>query len=91
MQRECARYCLNPETVAAAVQGEVTPGTASLRRHWWEALIVCAAIAVFVWLALSATRQAISVSAPWMCLLGLASLLLLVQCGLVLWRRTRFG
>jgi drug/metabolite transporter (DMT)-like permease len=90
-QRECARYGLDELSVAAAVRGEQAIGKAKPKRHWWEALVVLAAIGIFIWLGLSAARQQIVFSVPWMIVLAIASLVALVVCGLALWRRTRFS
>ncbi len=91
MERECARYHLETSRVAALVRGEEALGVAKLKRHWWEALIVLAAIGIFVWLALNATRQEMAVNLPWLIVLASISLVFLVVCGLALWRRTRFS
>ena len=92
MNRECSRYGLNPERVAAILQGddplarEITTG-----RRWWELLIVAAALGIFLWLASVAELQPIPVSLPWMAVLSVASLVFLVLCGALLWKRTRFS
>ena len=91
MDRECARYHLDASRVAAALRGEEPPASAKPKRRWWEALVVLAAIGIFVWLALQATRQQMPFNRPWMTLLALISLVFLVVCGTVLWRRTRFS
>ncbi len=91
MEHECSRYNLNSSSVAAVLRGEAAFGGAKLKRHWWEAIIVLAAIGIFVWLALGATHQQIAVSLPWMIVLGVISLVLLVVCGIALWHRTRFS
>jgi len=90
-QRECARYGLDESSVAAAVRGEDALANAKPKRRWWEALVVLAAIGIFIWLGFSAARQQIVFSVPWMILLAVASLLALVVCGVALWRRTRFS
>ena len=89
MERECERYGLDRERVAAALTGSDTATSTS--RRWWELLIVGAAIAIFVWLGLQATRHAIAVDALWLVVLAVASLVLLVGGGMLLWKRTRFG
>jgi drug/metabolite transporter (DMT)-like permease len=89
-QRECARYGMDESSVAAAVRGEEAFAASKLKRRWWESLIVLAAAGIFVWLALGATRQELALSVPWMCVLVVASVLMLVICGTALWRRTRF-
>jgi drug/metabolite transporter (DMT)-like permease len=91
MERECARYHMDPSGVAAVLQGEEAFADAKLRRHWWEAIIVLSAIGVFVWLGLGATRQDLIVNLPWMIFLAAASIVFLVVCGIILWRRTRFS
>jgi drug/metabolite transporter (DMT)-like permease len=91
MQRECDRYGLDESSVAAAVRGEEAIGKAKPKRHWWEALVVLAAIGIFIWLGLGAARQEIVFSVPWMIVLSIASLVALVVCGVALWRRTRFS
>jgi len=53
--------------------------------------VVLAAIGVFVYLAAGAKRQAIEVHIGWMVVLAAASLVLLVLCGWLLWKRTRFS
>ncbi len=91
MQRECARYSMDEASVAAAVRGEETSAQTKPKRYWWEAIVVLGAIAIFVLLALGASRQEITFNVPWMTVLTVMSLALLVLCGMVLWRRTRFS
>jgi Mg2+/citrate symporter len=91
MQRECTRYRMDESSVAASLRGEEAIATAKPKRHWWEALVVLAAIGIFVWLGLSAARQEMAFSVPWMTVLAVASLAALVICGVALWRRTRFS
>jgi drug/metabolite transporter (DMT)-like permease len=91
IERECARYGMDPKEVAAAVHGEEASALGKTKRHWWEALIVGGALGLFIWLGLGATRQAVTISLPWMVLLIAASLVLLLVCGTILWRRTRFS
>ena len=90
-ERECARYGMDPKSVAAVVQGEEAFADVKLKRHWWEALIVCGALGLFAWLALGATHQAVAINVPWMVVLVAASVIFLVVSGVVLWRRTRFS
>ena len=91
MERECDRYGLNSERVAAALKGEDDDSRGQSGRRWWEWLVGAAAIALFVWLGLGAQRQAIPVNLLWMALLIGATLAFLLICGLILWRRTRFS
>ncbi len=91
MRRECDRYGMNAERVAAIVEGADLLSAEKPRRHWWEALVVLAAIAAFVWLALGAGRPPIAMNLSWMAVLCAASLGFLVVSGIILWKRTRFS
>jgi drug/metabolite transporter (DMT)-like permease len=91
VQRECRRYNMDEASVAAAVRGDHAGAGPKPKRHWWEALVFLGAIGIFIFLGNGATRQELTVNAPWMVLLLIASLALLVICGVALWRRTRFS
>jgi hypothetical protein len=91
MERECLRYGLDRERVAAALTGSDAEGGARNTRRWWELLIIAGAIAIFVWLGMHAQRQAIEANLAWLALLAAASLVMLVGGGILLWKRTRFG
>lgn len=91
MERECNRYDLNAGRVAAILQGDDPLARETSARRWWELLVAAAALAIFSWLASGTERQPISVNLPWMFLLALATSLLLVVCGVLLWKRTRFS
>lgn len=90
IRRECSRYGLDPERVALSVQGEEAQESTSASRPWWEAVVGVAAIGLFVWLAVGAERQAIPMNLPWAIVLTIGSLVLLLGCGWLLWKRTRF-
>ena len=91
VERECLRYGLDRERVAAAVTAFDPSSGARSSWRWWEMLIVAAAVAVFIWLGWHAERQAIGVDMPWLLAIAAASLVLLVGGGILLWKRTRFG
>jgi drug/metabolite transporter (DMT)-like permease len=91
MERECLRYGLDRERVAAAMSGDEFAGSARHSRRWWEILIVAGAIAVFIWLGMHAEKQAIHLDPLWLLVLAAAALVLLVGGGILLWKRTRFG
>jgi drug/metabolite transporter (DMT)-like permease len=91
MARECRRYGLDPKRVEATFSGDDPIEGEKPRRHWWEALVGVAAVAIFVWLGMGAERPPIAVDPIWMALLILATLLFLAVCGLLLWKRTRFS
>jgi glucose uptake protein GlcU len=90
MHRECDRYDMDRDAVAAAVAGNESPAERAGRR-WWEVLIMCIAGAVFVWLAMGTQAQKITISLPWAVLLTIATVASLLACGVLLWKRTRFS
>jgi len=91
MHRECERYGLNTEQVAAVVAGDDPHAGQPHQRRWWEVLVMCVAVGIFVWLALGTRAQHIYVNIPWMIVLMLATLVPLGVCGTLLYRRTRFS
>ncbi len=91
VERECGRYGLNLVRVESTLEGHDPLADDKPKRHWWEALVVLMAIGVFVYLAAGARRQAIEVHMGWMVALAAGSIILLVFCGLLLWKRTRFS
>jgi drug/metabolite transporter (DMT)-like permease len=91
VERECVRYGLDSERVKSSLLGEDPLSRDKPVRHWWEILIVASAVAIFVWLAIGAEHQAIAVNLPWMAVLLAATLVCLLVCGLLLWKRTRFS
>jgi len=91
VQRECDRYGLDLERLTSTLEGNDPLSQDKPKRHWWEALVILAAIGVFVYLGTLAAPQAIAVRTGWMLVLGAASVALLVICGLLLWKRTRFS
>jgi drug/metabolite transporter (DMT)-like permease len=91
MDRECDRYSLNTEQVAAVVAGDDPHAGKPHQRRWWEVLVMCTAVGIFVWLALGTRAQQISISLPWTLVLVAGTLVPLGVCGTLLWRRTRFS
>jgi hypothetical protein len=91
MDRECDRYGLDTNQVAAVVAGDDPLAGNAHPRRWWEIVIMCTAVGVFVWLALGTRAQSISINFPWTIALVLGTLVPLVVCGTLLWRRTRFS
>ncbi len=91
MERECTRYGLDSVRVSSSLLGEDPLAHDKPVRHWWEALIVASAVAIFVWLAVGAEHQAVAVNLPWMAVLLVLTFVCLIVCGLLLWRRTRFS
>src|ERR1035441_6376586 len=91
MERECARYGMEPARVASSLLGEDPLALEKPGRRWWEVAIAAAAVALFVWLAMGAKHQAIAVNFFWMAVLLTLTFVCLIVCGLLLWRRTRFS
>ncbi len=84
IQRECDRYGISTEDVSSTATQEE-------RRHWWDALIVLAATAVFVFFGMHAAVPTIAMNLLWMAALATVMLLSITWCGWMLWRRTRFN
>jgi len=91
VKRECDRYGMDLARATATLEGKDPLADDRPQRHGWEALVVLAAIGVFVYLAVGARRQAIEFHAGWMALIGAGSIALLAACGVLLWKRTRFS
>jgi drug/metabolite transporter (DMT)-like permease len=91
MNRECDRYGLNRQRVAAILQGDDPLARQPRVWNWWEGLVVLAALGVFGWLAYGAKRPPIVVSTPWIIILVLFTLVPLAVSGTLLWRQTRFS
>jgi drug/metabolite transporter (DMT)-like permease len=90
MNRECSRYGMDPNRVAAILQGDDPLARETPARSNWELLVPAVAVGVFVWLAFGAERQPLAINLPWMTVLILASLVILLAGGALLWKRTRF-
>jgi drug/metabolite transporter (DMT)-like permease len=91
MERECARYGMDPARVTASLRGEDPLAAGKPVRHWWEALVVAAALAIFVWLTVGAAHEAVSANLAWMAVLLVLTLVSLIGAGWLLWKRTRFS
>ncbi len=91
MDRECDRYGLDPVRVSAALRGEDPLSKGTPGRRPWEWLIIAAAVGLFIWLGAGAERPSIAMNPVWMALLICASIVFLVVCGALLWKRTRFS
>src|ERR1700693_2148154 len=90
-QRECRRYGMDTRFVAARMQGEdLSAGLRGVRRavDW---VVVAVATGVFVYFATLAHAPSLSFNAPIAALLSAAIVILLIVCGISLWRTTRFN
>ena len=86
-----SRYGLDSGRVTSSLLGEDPLAREKPARSRWELVIAAAAVAIFVWLAIGAEHQAVAVNLPWMAVLVGTTLVCLVACGLLLWKRTRFS
>ncbi|HLI35404.1 MAG TPA: EamA/RhaT family transporter, partial [Terriglobia bacterium] len=89
--RECHRYDLDFKEADAAQQG--VDAMAERAGGWsvWDILILVAAVAIFAALAHGAALPPIFIRAHWMIGLLAAMLALLLICGGLLWKWTRFS
>jgi hypothetical protein len=91
VERECLRYQLDRRQVEGSLAGEDPLAKEVRARRWWDIPIVFAAVGIFVWLARGAAKPPITMNIMWAGLLVLAMLGLLLGCGTLLWKRTRFS
>ncbi|MBV8553234.1 MAG: EamA/RhaT family transporter [Acidobacteriaceae bacterium] len=88
-QRETRLYGINPEYVAARMEGrDLTPTSA--RRTWIDWLLVTGATLIFVGLGVIARVPHMAIQMGWLAVLTIAMLLVLVAGGIALWRVTKF-
>jgi len=90
-QRECQRYGMDNQFVAARMHGE--DGAAETRgvRRPLDWILVAMATGVFVYFGTLARAPSLPFNGPIAALLTVAILILLVVCGSMLWRTTRFN
>ncbi|MFH1619176.1 MAG: GRP family sugar transporter [bacterium] len=88
---ECKRYGLDFKRVAATQAGEDPLAAEATGFRWWDGAILAAAVGVFVVLAFWAERPPIAMERGWTAVLVTATMTLLVVCGRMLWKRTRFS
>jgi len=88
--RESDRYGLSPDFVEARMDGRQSSGEAPPSRGLFDWLFVALTTAVFI--CLGTIARVPDIPAHWTpaILLSIVSLILLVACGLRLWRTTRF-
>ena len=89
-QREGRRYGVDAEYVEARMEGRQASGEEKLSRCVLDWLLVAVASGVFVVLALMARVPQIAVHWGMVGVLTVASLALLLVCGVALWRTTKF-
>jgi drug/metabolite transporter (DMT)-like permease len=91
MSREAQRYGMKLESMEASMQGEDVLAKQNPKRSLWEYLVAALALAMFAWLAVGAKAAPIHADPLWMAILVVATLVLLIVCGTLLYRRTRFS
>jgi glucose uptake protein GlcU len=91
IDRECRRYGLNLEECIASQSGNVHGSEANKGRPWWDFVIVLLALAVFLWLAIGTTVPPLAMHYMWTAVLGIILVAVLLGCGWMLWKRTRFS
>jgi hypothetical protein len=89
-QRECNRYGLATDFVEARLDGRQSSGESAPSRGLFDWIFVALATAVFLYFATIARVPDIAANWTPAILLSIISLVLLVACGLRLWRTTRF-
>lgn len=89
VHRECARYDLDRERTLRAHEGlERENGRV---RGWLDGVIVLAAVGVFAWFARGASLPRRALRAPFAIALSVLLVAILLGCGWMLWKKTRFA
>jgi glucose uptake protein GlcU len=90
-EREAHRYGLSMADIELAQQGEDPLGSEVGARHWFDGVIVAAALGVFAYLASFARVPTVPMDAAWMFALLMASTAVIIGGGIVLHRTTKFS
>ena len=88
-QRETDLYGINPEYVAARMEGHDLDVTGAGRK-WFDWLLVAIATLIFVVLGWMARVPHMQIGMGWLSALSAAMLVVLVAAGVALWRLTKF-
>jgi drug/metabolite transporter (DMT)-like permease len=91
--REGQRYGVKQEYVRAGMDGRELAGEAQTRRtdrSLLDWMLILATTAIFVLLGSMAQLPHLAIAVSWAVMLTLAMCVLLVACGVALWRTTRF-
>jgi glucose uptake protein GlcU len=89
-KREGARYGVAADYVEARMDGRTSAGEAALKRNVWDLVFIVAATGVFVFFGWMARLPQMALHWGPAVILSLVSLGMLVTCGVVIWRTTRF-
>jgi drug/metabolite transporter (DMT)-like permease len=90
-QRECERYGMDSQFVAARMQGEDVSGETGGVGRPLDWIVVAVATGVFVFFATLAHAPSLPFNGLIATLLSVAIMILLIICGVALWRTTRFN
>jgi len=89
-EREGVRYGVAADYVEARMDGRRSAGEVVLKRSVWDLVFIVAATGVFVFFGWMARVPQMALHWGPAVILSLVSLGMLVGCGLVIWRTTRF-
>ena len=90
-QRECERYGMDSQLVAARMQGKDASSESRGVRRPLDWIVVAVATGVFVFFATLAHAPSLPFNGLIALLLSISIVILLVVCGVTLWRTTRFN
>jgi len=90
-ERECLRYGMDGQFVAARMQGEDLSEEVRGARRPLDWILVAVATSVFVFFATLARAPSFPFHGQIAALLSVAIVILLAVCGFTLWRTTRFN
>jgi uncharacterized membrane protein len=90
-KRECQKYGIDRAHVAARMAGTDVAGETKLSRNPLDWLLVAGATGVFIVFASMAHTPILPFNGIVAALLGVIIFILLLVCGIVLWRTTRFN
>jgi glucose uptake protein GlcU len=88
--RECSRYKIDLGETIQACEGQESVSVEAQKRPWWDFLILSCAVAIFARLAVGVRRPPIAMHITYALILTAVSLVLLVGCGWLLQKQTRF-
>ncbi|MGH9406941.1 MAG: GRP family sugar transporter [Terriglobia bacterium] len=89
--RECRRYHLDQAEAEAAQRGADSLATRTSGLGYWDGVILAVGAAIFLWLALGTRIPPLALRLSWMAALIVAMLALMIVCGRLLWKWTRFS
>jgi drug/metabolite transporter (DMT)-like permease len=90
-QRECERYGMDRQFVAARMQGQDASSESRSVRRPLDWIVVALATGVFIFFATLAHAPSLPFNGLITLLLSVSIVILLIVCGVTLWRTTRFN